>query len=266
MCSSYSSSTWAREEGLTDQDYSFEHKLQLFRRLDFSYVYQMHFTGGEPLINSDHWGMLEDLINNGWAQNIALMYNTNLTTLKYKDKNIIDIWTKFKKVDIQCSIDAVGEPLEYIRSGTSWSKIKLNLDQLLKISQDSNINITLSPVLSILNIWFVDELYEYARLNNIEVCPIVLTGPDYLALDVVPDELKLLALKKINAIESSYNIDKEIVRHIKNLINTNINQTLFKHTISHILLLDNLRSEKLFNLLPFKSFAADNILKNHEYE
>ena len=34
MCSSYSSSLWAKEEGLTDQDYSFEDKLALFRRLD----------------------------------------------------------------------------------------------------------------------------------------------------------------------------------------------------------------------------------------
>jgi sulfatase maturation enzyme AslB (radical SAM superfamily) len=229
-------------------------------------LHWMYFTGGEPLINSDHWKMLDYLIENNQAQNITLMYNTNLTTLKYKDKNIINIWAKFKTININCSIDAVGEVLEYIRSGTSWSKIKSNLDQLLKISQDLNINITLSPVLSILNIWFIDELYEYARVNNITVQPIILAGPDYLALDVVPDQLKQLALEKINAIESSYNIDKEIVLHIKNLINNNINQTLFNHTISHILLLDNLRSEKLFDLLPFKSVATNKILKNYEYE
>jgi sulfatase maturation enzyme AslB (radical SAM superfamily) len=226
----------------------------------------MYFTGGEPLISAEHWALLEKLIDTGRAPNISLTYNTNLTTIKYKDKNIIDIWTKFKKVDIQCSIDAVGKPLEYVRSGTSWDKIKSNLSQLLEITQDLNISIALCPVLSILNIWFIDELYEYAWLNNIIVRPIILIGPDYLALDVIPDELKSMALDKINDIESSYAVDLNLLSHIKNLINSNINQCLIEQTISHILLLDNLRGEKLFDLLPFKSIAINNILKNHEYE
>ena len=61
-------------------------------------------------------------------------------------------------------------------------------------------------------------------------------------------------------------LDTLPVAHIKNLITNNINQSLLPQTISHILLLDNLRGEKLFDLLPFKSFAVDAILKNHEYE
>jgi sulfatase maturation enzyme AslB (radical SAM superfamily) len=226
----------------------------------------MYFTGGEPLISAEHWELLEELIAGGRSDYISLMYNTNLTTIKYKDKNIIDIWKQFKAVNIQCSIDAVGAPLEYIRSGTSWIKIKSNLNQLLESSLNSNINITLTPVVSILSIWFINELYEYAVLNNIAVNPIVLTGPDYLALDVVPDELKSLALEKISLIESNYTVDKKVVQRIKDLINNNLNQNLFQQTISHVLLLDNLRGEKLFELLPFRSIAVDNILRNYEYE
>jgi sulfatase maturation enzyme AslB (radical SAM superfamily) len=226
----------------------------------------MYFTGGEPLINGEHWNLLEELVDNGKSEKISLMYNTNLTTIKYKDKNIMNIWKQFKQVNLLCSIDAVGQPLEYIRSGASWKKIKSNLSQLLKASQDSNIKITLLPTLTILNLWFIDELYMYAKLNNILVNLNVLTEPDYLALDVIPDSLKTYALEKINKLESEYNIDNKIIVHIKNLINNNINQCLFQQTISHVLLLDNLRGEKLFDLLPFKSFAIDNILRNQEYE
>ena len=229
-------------------------------------LHWMYFTGGEPLINGEYWELLEELIDKGQAARISLMYNTNLTTIKYKDKNIIDIWHQFKNVKVLCSIDTIGKPLEYIRSGTSWTKIKLNLEQLVLASQNSNINITITPVLNVLNIWFIDELYKYASSNNIPINLIILTGPDYLALDVIPDSLKLLALDKVNKLESEYNIDNNVILHIKSLINNNINQTLFQQTISHILLLDNLRGEKLFELLPFKSFAIDNILKNHEYE
>jgi len=229
-------------------------------------LHWMYFTGGEPLLNGEHWQLLEELIDSGRASNISLLYNTNLTTIKYKDKNIIDMWRQFNKVSIQCSIDAVGEPLEYIRSGTSWEKIKFNLEQLVSVSQNSNIKITLSPVLSILNIWFVDELYKYASSHDIPINLIILTGPDYLALDVMPDSLKLLALDIIDKLESNYNIDNKTVLHIKDLLNTAKNQTLFRQTVSHVLLLDNLRGENLFKLLPFKPVAVDNILRNYEYE
>jgi hypothetical protein len=95
---------------------------------------------------------------------------------------------------------------------------------------------------------------------------IILTGPDYLALDVIPDSLKPLALSIIDKLESNYNINNKTVLHIKNLINQSRNQILFQQTISHVLLLDNIRGEKLFDLLPFKSVAVDNILRNYEYE
>jgi hypothetical protein len=263
-CGPHFSSQWAEELGqlpvIKNQDLTAYKDTLITDSLQW-----MYFTGGEPLIISDHWRLLEELIANGQSTNIALLYNTNLTTIKYKDKNIIDIWRQFKQVNLQCSIDTIGKPLEYIRSGASWSKIKSNLTELLEAAQDSTIKLTLSPVVSILNIWFLAELYEYARLNNIRVEPIILTGPDYLALDVIPDILKALALEKIQQL-ANYKVDYNIILRMKQLINKNNNQFLFPQTISHVLLLDNLRDEKLFDLLPFKSFAVDNILRNHEYE
>jgi len=264
-CGPHFSSQWAEEldkfPSIQQQDITDYKDILITDSLHW-----MYFTGGEPLINREHWDLLEELIDSGKSNSISLVYNTNLTTIKYKDKNVIDIWKQFKNVKVRCSIDAVGAPLEYIRSGTSWEKIKFNLTHLILVSQKSNITVVLAPVVSILNMWFVDELYKYAWSNNITVEPIILTGPDYLAIDVIPDELKSLALEKITNIESSYPIDKKIVQHIKNLINNNRNQFLFQQTISHVLLLDNLRGEKLFELLPFKSIAVDNILRNYEYE
>lgn len=264
-CGPHFSSQWSEELGkfplIQQQDITDYKDILITDSLHW-----MYFTGGEPLLNSEHWALLEELIDSGQASGISLMYNTNLTTIKYKDKNIIDIWRQFKTVNIQCSIDAVGEPLEYIRSGTRWEKIKLNLDQLVSDSQNSNINIALSPVLSILNIWFIDELYKYASSKNIPINLIILTGPDYLALDVMPDSLKSLALSIIDKLESNYSIDNKTILHVKDLISLARNQILFPQTISHVLLLDNIRDEKLFDLLPFKSIAVDNILRNHEYE
>jgi len=229
-------------------------------------LHWMYFTGGEPLINGEHWKLLENLIDQGMSKQITLAYSSNLTTLKYKNKDIINIWNQFNRIQMHCSIDAIGKPLENIRSGTNWEKIKSNLTELLEASSNLNIDIALAPVLSILNIWFIDELYKYASEINVPVHPIILTGPDYLALDVIPDSLKPLALSIIDKLESNYNIDNKTVLHIKELINQARNQILFQQTISHVLLLDKLRGEKLFELLPFKSVAVDNILRNYEYE
>ena len=264
-CGPHFSSQWAEELGkfplIQHQDITDYKDILITDSLHW-----MYFTGGEPLINGEHWALLEELIDSGQASGISLTYNTNLTTIKYKDKNIINMWRQFKTVNITCSVDTVGEPLEYIRSGASWEKIKLNLEQLVLASQNSNITVSLGTVLSILNIWFIDELYKYAALNNIPVSLNILTGPDYLALDVMPDSLKSLALSIIDKLEFNYNIDNKTILHIKDLITQAKNQFLFQQTVSHILLLDNLRGEKLFELLPFKSIAIDNILRNYEYE
>jgi sulfatase maturation enzyme AslB (radical SAM superfamily) len=262
-CGPHFSSQWAKE-----LNHSVEIKTQnisdykdIIINDDVQWLY---FTGGEPLILRDHWEILEELIQKNLAKNIKLVYNTNLTTLKYKDKNIIDIWKNFKSVEVRCSIDAVGEPLEYIRSGSNWLKIKDNIESLLSVINNTNIKLLITPVLSILNLWFIDKLFEFADENKITTLVVILHGPDYLGLPVIPDQLKDLALVHIEKIKKYIPLQQYQV--IVNLINNNINQCLFQHTLRHILLLDNLRGENLFKLLPFDDVAIDMTLKNNEYE
>ena len=227
-------------------------------------LHWMYFTGGEPMINVDHWNLLEELIDSGRAHKIQLMYNSNLTTVKYKDKDIASIWNQFRSIRINCSIDAVDKPLEYIRSGSDWTRIQNNISHIKDLVKHAEICFT--PVISILSLWFLPELLEYAKSQSIAVDPIILTGPDYLALDVIPDQHKSQALELINQIENRFDLDPGIITKLKNLITNNQNQCLFSHTLSHILLLDRLRDEKLFDLLPFKTTAIETVLNNHEYE
>lgn len=261
-CGPHFSSSWAKELGtvqITHQDIG-QYKNTLFT----DDLHWMYFTGGEPLINPEHWDLLKELVECNRAQNISLMYNTNLTTIKYRDVEIVDLWRKFRSVKVQCSIDAVGLPLEYIRSGIQWNKIKDNLQTLLTAAKNSNITVFFSPVLSILNIWFIAELFDYAEQYQIPVNLVVLTGPDYLALDVIPTELQTQALQQLQLIK--HKISAKLFDYIHSLINNNINNCLFNHTMSHVLLLDNNRNEKLFDLLPFKLVAQQQLLRNYEYE
>lgn len=259
-CGPHFSSQWAQELGYDTTHQSID---QWHDILFTDSLHWMYFTGGEPLINPEHWQLLQQLVDDNRAHKISLLYSTNLTTIRYKDLNIVDLWNKFKSVHIQCSVDAVGLPLEFIRSGTDWSRIQANLDSLNQL-EHNNISIKLTPVISVLNFWFLDQLYEYAQQNSFPVDPIVLTGPDYLALDVIPDQLKELALSKLEQVRKHLNT--HLYQHLNNLIVNNDNQCLFNQTVTHVLLLDNNRKEKLFDLLPFKQAANHFILKNYEYQ
>jgi sulfatase maturation enzyme AslB (radical SAM superfamily) len=261
-CGPHFSSSWAKE---LDNPMILHQDIEQYKDvLITDDLHWMYFTGGEPLINPEHWTLLQEIIDSNRASNISLMYNTNLTSIRYKDINVINLWSQFKSVEVRCSIDAIGQPVEYIRSGCKWDKIENNLQELLNSVRKSKIKIILCPVLSILNIWFIAELFDYASKYNIPINLTVLTGPDYLALDVIPDQLKPQALSQLELIKKYISIS--MFKHVSDLIQNNINNCLFNHTIGHVLLLDNNRNEKLFNLLPFKEIARDQLLKNYEYE
>lgn len=261
-CGPHFSSAWAKELGNLK---IFHQDIEPYKDIIISDdLHWMYFTGGEPLINPEHWDLLAELVSSGKAKNISLMYNTNLTTIKYKNVDVVGIWKQFKFVQVMCSIDAIGKPFEYIRSGADWNSVDQNLQKIIKSTATTNISVVLTPVLSILNIWFIAELFEYAIHHKIKILPTILSAPDYLSLDVIPDQLKETALSHLDDIKSY--ITNNMFDYVSNLIQNNINNCLFNQTISHILLLDNNRNETLFDLLPFAEIAKDTILKNHEYE
>ena len=256
-CGPWASNSWAKELGNpTTLHCSTDQYKDILITDDLHWMY---FTGGEPLINPEHWNLLTELVDSGRSDTIELLYNSNLTTIRYKDTDVLDLWGKFKSVQINCSIDAVGTPLEYIRSGCDWAKIENNLQTLINSVHKSKINLVLTPVLNILNIWFVAELYDYAAQYNISVEPILLTNPAYLALDVIPDQLQAQALAQIGLIKKY--ISSAMFDHLCGVIQSNGASYLINQTISHVLLLDNNRNEKLFDLLPFKEISKHRILK-----
>lgn len=255
-CSPWASSSWAKELGnSTTLNYSIDQYKNILITNDLHWMY---FTGGEPLINPEHWDLLAELVSTGRSEAISLLYNTNLTTVRYKDVDVLSFWKKFKSVQINCSVDAVGTPLEYIRSGCNWAKIEHNLQELIHSVDKTKIRVVLTPVLSILNIWFIAELYDYAAQHNISVEPIILTGPNYLALDVVPDQLQAQALAQIELIKKY--IPASLFNNLTGIVQNNAAKHLIDQTISHVLLLDNNRNERLFDLLPFQEISKNRIL------
>jgi len=162
---------------------------QLVPHLD--YVEQIYFAGGEPLMMEEHYNILEELERRG-RFDVRLIYNTNFTHVKLKDRTVFDYWKKFDSVAVGASLDAMGPRAEYIRRGTTWDVVERNRYQMLEICPE--VDFYISPTLSIMNAWHLPVFHRnwtdrgLIRAQDLNVN--ILQDPAYLRIDVVNDYYK----------------------------------------------------------------------------
>lgn len=153
---------------------------------------QIYFAGGEPLIMEEHNRILKLLIQKG-NTNVRLVYNTNLTELKFKKQSVLDLWKHFPTICVAASLDDMGDRAAIIRSGTDWAQVEQNIRDLKE--QCPHIDFMISPTLSIMNIWNFTRFHRYmveqgfieAKDFNLNI----LQGPDNYRIDMLPMDIKL---------------------------------------------------------------------------
>lgn len=259
-CGPTFSSSWAKEIGQEEIFVNTNFDSQLTSVLTEN-LKDIYFAGGEPLLNPDHWKILSILINNGLSNNISLMYTSNLTTLKYKDTDVFGMWKNFKKVTVNASIDGVGKSFDYMRSNASWQDFDKNIDLIINQKQ-TNLDVGLAVTLSILNIWFLEDILDYAKTKNLPVSLVQLTDPHYFTLNVMPDDMIESSLSIIEKCKiKNPNLSRQL-ESAKNTVKNNDDKGSFMQMISTVLLADKIRNENLFDLLPFKKQSVQKIFNN----
>ena len=206
MCNPYASSMWVKdwnlvEDALSPSEYdrlsnmSWPEKEKTWENL-FSIantVDEIYLTGGEPTIIKEQHRLLDYFIDNGTAKNIKLKYNTNLTNVP---KHLLDKWKKFKRVQLNCSIDAVGKLDRYIRYPSNWETVQRNFET---IRQLDNANIEIHCTVQMYNILRLHELIEWAKPYGHKIYLNILNHPDYLNIRVLPEELKQQAKQSLQS-------------------------------------------------------------------
>jgi len=162
----------------------------------------LHFAGGEPLIIPEVQKVLEICVAQGVAGNIELTFNTNMTKIPKRHR---ELWPQFKSVNLLCSIDAFGELNDYIRFPAKWARLAKNLDIIDQQHEELNLgSATLSVTVQIYNIFHLHELIDYCheRFSFIRAIPnlVHLSIPDYFNVQHLPDDLKRLAAERLNAL------------------------------------------------------------------
>ena len=100
----------------------------------------IYITGGEPFVQPVHDVFIQKLVDRGYAKNIVIEYDTNLTVLNPK---ILNMLKEFKDIIIRVSLDGVGEQYNLIRFPAKFDRVVSNIEMLEAYGlKDKIVNIT----------------------------------------------------------------------------------------------------------------------------
>lgn len=172
-------SSWTESDEFWDDLFKHSDDLQL-----------IYVNGGEPTLVEKHWKYLEELIKRGLNKQITLWYNINMTNLPDK---LIDLWKEFKKVQVTCSIDDLGERNDYIRAGSEWNNVISNLD---KIQSYPWIEASVCQTVSWMNVYYVNDFIKFMRNRNLHVHLNYVYDPEFLSIKALPSNMKQVVLDR----------------------------------------------------------------------
>jgi MoaA/NifB/PqqE/SkfB family radical SAM enzyme len=186
-------------------------------------VVEIGLFGGEPLFMKETLSLMEYCVEQGFAENITLLINTNGTI--YSDK-LMQTFAQFKRVLINFSIDDLGKRFEYQRSGANWTKteenIKAYLDGRKKYSA-KGIEYKMCCTVSALNVYYLPEYLSWMAENfpGMMVYLNFLHGPYSLAMKNLPKEVKQSVAERIRTykIPSGMKFEDGLTRTIENVLN-----------------------------------------------
>jgi sulfatase maturation enzyme AslB (radical SAM superfamily) len=238
---------------------SFEKLIPHFKRVEFA--------GGEPLMDPQHYKILDML--KPYGKNIEIKYATNGTTLGIsKGRTIHDYWPYFRSVAVNVSIDGIYDVYNYIRGNGDFRQVVANIREIQKIPNVSRVVGAFTAQAG--NILQAAECIDYF-INSMGIVFYShrVSYPNCLSAQVLPNDLKALAITKLLAVKSQIDEWEAIKKNpllskiTHQQIQDNINYLQAKD-MSHLWPefiefnkeLDATRGQNLFDVIPeFKPYA-----------
>lgn len=126
---------------------------------------QLYWAGGEPLIHKEHYELLEKIIEDGYADQIEVRYNSN--GMEWRD-DLFDLWKHFKQVIFHFSIDDVGDRVNYIRYPATWDHLESQIKKLDNYPH-GNLTLTSAYTVMLLNIHNIPEYVKWKLNSNFKL-------------------------------------------------------------------------------------------------
>jgi len=199
---------------------------------NYNTIKYLDITGGEPFYHKNTKKMLNFLIQKKKAENITIYIQTNLTIM---NKEIIEMLKQFKNAVLRISIDGIGKRQEYIRPGLNWSQFEHNIN----VIKEENLDMMISPSLSVLNICHYEELEAWCDQKKIALSqPSIVDFPTEMSPHNLPVAMHKFVPKKLRKfLEKPIDADSlNFIRSLDNFWNTDIRKAMpeWEHAIDDL--------------------------------
>lgn len=237
----------------------FEKLLPHFRRVEFA--------GGEPLMDPQHYKILDML--KPYGKNIELKYATNGTTLGItKGRTIYDYWPHFRSIAVNVSLDGIHDVYNYIRGNSNFNEVEKNVQEIKKIPNVSRVVGAFTAQAG--NILQAAECIDYfINKMGIVFYSHRVSYPNCLSAQVLPAPLKELVIGRLEEVKlkvDSWDMIKNsqlIGKITHQQIQDNINYlkakdqfNLWQDFLDFNFALDATRNQSLIEVVPeFKPYA-----------
>jgi len=153
-------------------------------------VQKLFISGGEPLIMKESIKVIDYLVESGNSKNINLRLVTNGTVT---DEFLFEKLNTFKSVDLNFSIDDIGERYDYERWPCKFDAVMKNLKEIHDSNKYSNINFSFNTVISVFNILHLKDILEkFKEFPKWNVSfDYISQYPQHVSIASVPENLKL---------------------------------------------------------------------------
>ena len=131
-------------------------------------IIHLDIPGGEPFLSGvpQQQELLQRLIDQGRADQIAIHYTTNVTI--WPDDTWWNLWQHFQEIDMQLSLDAVGARFEYIRYPADWNTVNDHVQKYLQqAKQRNNLRLSVSHTVSAYNIYYLTEFLDWCKCQHL---------------------------------------------------------------------------------------------------
>jgi MoaA/NifB/PqqE/SkfB family radical SAM enzyme len=216
-------------------------------------VDQLYFAGGEPLLLAEHYAVLEELIAQG-RTDVELVYNSNMSDLRLGRFDVLSLWSRFRAVVIQVSIDGSGTRGELIREGLSWARFVANLATIKQ--RCPHVHMRFGITVSVFNVFVLPELYRdllaLGCTGARDFSFHVLQEPSYYSIQMFPYAMKLEIMRRLDS-GSGTRDSGDASRAIDQAI-----QDQFRHIVDHMMAADRTELVYVFQCVTAKLDAMRN--------
>jgi sulfatase maturation enzyme AslB (radical SAM superfamily) len=167
--------------------------------LDLSSIDRIKFKGGEPSLEQDAMiDILKHIDAVRGLQNLSVSITTNGSAMF--EPNLIMLLDRCASVNINISVDGIGQINDYQRTGAVWSEIEKNL-LTYQQTVGSRYNLCIAITWTVLNVRHAVEFMRWivANLPKFTVYSGLLHSPRYLSINNLPANLKATISEDLSA-------------------------------------------------------------------